>query len=180
MRPNQLLEQVREGTLDFAVTSQRMPPDGVLDSAPILNMATLVAARKGHPLREQRSLSALHNAEWIVLDPLSDPSTPFVQLFARHGMALPTRVIECSSMSLALSMCSQMDTLILLSAESTSSRFMRETMHFLDLDTPMPERVISLVTRDRHTLPGSAGRLHDAIADALRGYDPTGPVALKP
>jgi DNA-binding transcriptional LysR family regulator len=122
----------------------------------------------------------LLDAEWIVLDPLADASTPFVQLFADHNLALPARVIECSSMSLALAMCSQMDTLILLSSESTSSRFMRETMDFLDLDDPLPARVISLVTRDRHTLPGSAERLHDAIADALRDYDPTRPLSLKP
>ncbi|CAG9201686.1 LysR family transcriptional regulator [Paraburkholderia tropica] len=180
MRPNQLLEQVREGTLDFALTSQRMAPDSLLDCTPVLNMATLVAARKGHPLSGERSLAALREAEWIVLDPLADASTPFVHLFADHGLAVPARVIECSSMSLALAMCSQMDTLILLSAESTSSRFMRETMDFFELDEPLPARVISLVTRDRHTLPGSAERLHDAIAAALRDYDPTRPHTLKP
>ncbi len=180
MRPNQLLEQVREGTLDFALTSQRMAPDSLLDCTPVVSMATLVAARKGHPLRAERSLAALSDAEWIVLDPLADASTPFVQVFTDNGLPLPARVIECSSMSLALAMCSQMDTLILLSAESTSSRFMRETMDFLELDECLPARAISLVTRDRHTLPGSAERLHDAIADALRDYDPTGALKLKP
>ncbi|WP_322047617.1 LysR family transcriptional regulator [Paraburkholderia sp. J67] len=180
MRPMQLLEQVREGTLDFAVTSQQIAPDSALDCTPVLGMATLVAARKGHPLRAERSLAALQQAEWLVLDPLEDAGTPFVQLFAQHGMDLPERVIECSSMSLALAMCSQMDSLILLSSESTNSRFMRETMDFLELDEAMPERTISLVTRDRHTLPASASRLHDAIVDALRDYDPLNAPALKP
>ncbi|MBN3854901.1 LysR family transcriptional regulator [Paraburkholderia sp. Ac-20340] len=180
LRPNQLLEQVREGTIDFGITSQQMPPDGALDCTSALRMATLVAARKGHPLRAERSLQALHEADWLVLDPLSDPNTPFVQLFARHGIEQPSHVIECSSMSLALAMCSQLDTLILLSAESTSSRFMRDTMDFLELDESMPERVISLVTRDRHTLPESAARLYVSIVDALRDYDPLNLPALKP
>ncbi|KVN41145.1 LysR family transcriptional regulator [Burkholderia pyrrocinia] len=169
MRPNQLLEQVREGAIHFAVTSQRIPSDSALDCAPLMRMATLVAARKGHPLR---TLHALCDVDWLVLDPLADPSTPFVQLFANHGIEMPARVIECSSMTLALALCLQMDTLILLSSESMNSRFLRDTMDFLALNEPMPERTISLVARDRHTLPASAARLHDAIADALRAYDP--------
>jgi DNA-binding transcriptional LysR family regulator len=180
LRPSQLLEQVREGTLEFGITSQQMPPDGALDCTSALRMATLVAARKGYPLRAERSLQALNEADWLVLDPLNDPNTPFVQLFARHGVQQPSRVIECSSMSLALAMCSQLDTLILLSSESASSRFMRDTMDFFELDEPMPERVISLVTRDRHTLPVSAARLYVSIADALRDYNPLSPLELKP
>ncbi|MGZ2749217.1 LysR family transcriptional regulator [Burkholderia stagnalis] len=178
MRPNQLLEQVREGAIHFAVTSQRIPSDSTLDCAPLLRMATLVAARKGHPLRAVRTLHALCDVDWLVLDPLADPGTPFTQLFANHGIEMPARVIECSSMTLALALCLQMDTLILLSSESMNSRFLRDTMDFLALDESMPERTISLVARDRHTLPASAARLHDAIADALRTYDPANSPAL--
>lgn len=180
LRPKQLLEQVREGTLDFALTSQQLATDGALDCTPLTRMANVVAARKGHPLRATRSLSALRDADWLVLDPLDDAGTPFVQLFSQHGLALPERVTECSSMSLALSMCLRMDTLILLSAESLTSRYMRDTMDFFDIEERMPERMISLVTRERHTLAGSAARLHDALGDALRDYDPLKRARLKP
>lgn len=168
MRPAQMLEHLREGTIDFALTSQSLANAHGLDCAQACHVPTLIAGRKDHPLRNTRSLGALLEAEWLVLDPLSDTGTPFHQLFDINGMTLPSRVVECTSMTLALEMCRQSDLLVLLSEESRRSRYLVETMDFIDVDETMPDRTIALVSRDRHTLTWAAARLHDALLDALR------------
>lgn len=172
MRPAQLLEQVREGTLDFALTSQAQPVDRALDCTQACRVPTLIAGRQGHPLRKARSLAALQHADWMVLDPLADPHTPFHQLFATNGLDLPARVVECNSMTLALEMSRLGDALLLLSEESRHSRFLVQTMDFIEIAEPVPDRIISLVSRDRHTLTLAASRLHDALLAALRADFP--------
>nr|WP_315595341.1 LysR substrate-binding domain-containing protein [uncultured Cupriavidus sp.] len=172
MRPAQLLEQVREGMLDFALTSQALPVDRALDCTQACRVPTLIAGRRGHPLRGATSLSALQQADWMVLDPLADPSTPFHQLFSANGLELPERVVECNSMTLALEMSRLGDILLLLSEESRRSRFLVETMDFLDIVEPVPDRIISLVSRDRHTMTVAAARLHDELLAALRADFP--------
>lgn len=172
MRPAQLLEQVREGTLDFALTSQSLPVDRALDCTQACRVPTLIAGRKGHPLRGATALTDLVDADWMVLDPLSDPHTPFHQLFAANGLDLPARVVECNSMTLALEMSRLGDALLLLSEESRRSRFLLQTMDFIEIGEPVPDRTISLVTRDRHTLTLAASRLHDELLAALRADFP--------
>lgn len=172
MRPSQLLEQLREGTLDFALTSQSLPADRGLDCTQACRVPTLIAGRKGHALRQASSLQSLLQTDWMVLDPLADPHTPFHQLFVANGLALPSRVVECTSMTLALELCRLDDVLLLLSEESRHSRYLQQTMDFLDIAEPVPERIISLVSRDRHTLTWAAARLHDALVDALRADYP--------
>ncbi|MGO4811048.1 LysR substrate-binding domain-containing protein [Cupriavidus sp. 2MCAB6] len=172
MRPTQLLEHLREGTMDFAVTSQLLPADRGLDCTQACRLPTIIAGRRGHPLRAARSVRLLQQADWLVLDPLSDTSSPFHQLFAGNGLAPPARVIECTSMGLALELCWKADTLILLSSESRGSKFVTDNMDFIEVEEPVPERAISLVTRDRHVLTWAAARLHDAMLEALSGNSP--------
>lgn len=172
MRPAQLLEHLREGTMDFAVTSQLLPLDRGLDCTQVCRLPTVIGARRGHALRAARSVRVLQQADWLALDPLSDASSPFHQLFAGNGLAVPTRVIECTSMGLALDLCWQVDTLILLSSESLGSKYITERMDFIEIGEPVPDRIISLVTRDRHVLTWAAARLHDAVLQALASHYP--------
>lgn len=172
MRPAQLLEQLREGTLDFALTSQSLPLDRGLDCTQACRVPTLIAGRKGHALAGARSLAALQQADWLVLDPLADPHAPFHALFATNGLDLPPRVVECTSMTLALEMSRTGDVLLLLSEESRRSRYLVDTMDFIEIAEPVPDRIISLVSRDRHTLTLAAARLHDALLAALRADFP--------
>ncbi|EHP38147.1 LysR family transcriptional regulator [Cupriavidus basilensis OR16] len=68
-----------------------------------------------------------------------------------------------------------MDTLILLSSESLGSKYITERMDFIEVAEPVPDRIVSLVTRDRHVLTWAAARLHDAVLQALAGqYPPPG------
>lgn len=168
MRPAQLLEQLREGAMDFALTSQPVPLDRSIECTPVCRLPTLIAARRGHPLAAARSVRELLDADWLTLDPLADEQSPFHALFAARGLAVPARVIECTSMSLAFELCWRSDTLVLLSGESRRSPFITQTMTFLEVQEPVPDRAISLLTRDRHVLTRAAARLYDALLQGLR------------
>lgn len=168
MRPAQLLEQVREGMMDFALTSQLLPADRGLDCTPVCRVPSVIGARKGHALRGSRSLRELQQADWLTLDPLSDFHSPFPLLFASAGLELPQRVVECTSMSLALDLCWKSDALLLLSAESLRNALILQTIDFITIDEPLPDRMVSLVTRDRHTLTWAAERLHSRLLDGLQ------------
>ncbi len=168
MRPAQLLEQVREGMMDFALTSQLLPADRGLDCTAVCRVPSVIGARKGHPLRGARTLRELQQADWLTLDPLSDVHSPFPMLFASAGLELPQRVVECTSMSLALDLCWKSDALLLLSAESLRNALILQTIDFITIDEPLPDRMVSLVTRDRHTLTWAAERLHGRLLDGLQ------------
>jgi len=176
MRPAQLLEQVREGLMDFALTSQLLPADRGFDCTPVCRVPSAIAVRKGHPLRGARSLRALQQADWLTLDPLADFHSPFHLLFAGAGLELPDRVVECTSMTLAMELCWQSDTLLLLSTESMRKPLIVQTIDFLSIEEPVPERMVSLVTRDRHTLTWAAERLYGRLLEAMR----TGPAHSHP
>jgi DNA-binding transcriptional LysR family regulator len=129
---------------------------------------SVIGARKGHPLRGSRSLRELQQADWLTLDPLSDFHSPFPMLFAGAGLELPQSVVECTSMSLALDLCWKSDALLLLSAESLRNALILQTIDFIHIDEPLPDRMVSLVARDRHTLTWAAERLHGRLLDGLR------------
>lgn len=167
MRPAQLLEQVREGQMDFALTSQLLPADRGLDCTTVCHVPSVIAVHKDHPLRDARSLHALRDADWLTLDPLVDLHSPFHQLFAGAGLEPPERVMECTSMSLALELCWKSDALLLLSAESFRKPVIVDTMEYIAIREAVPERMVSLVTRDRHTLTWAAERLFGRLLDGL-------------
>jgi len=174
-RPGQLLELLREGAIDFALTSQLQPGERGFDHTVVCRAQTLIGVRKGHPLRGHQPLRALQQEEWLAPDALADEHSPLYRLFADAGLAPPERVVECNSMTLLLELCWKSDALLLLSSESTRSPTIRQTIEFIETDQPMPERVISLLTRDRHVLTALGARLYDALAQALRQAYPERP-----
>jgi LysR family transcriptional regulator, regulator of abg operon len=77
-----LLPLVRDETLDFAIGPR---PEGKLDPAfrirPLFRHKFVVVSRKGHPLRNARSLSQLADADWISLLSQSEPGGPLERTF---------------------------------------------------------------------------------------------------
>jgi DNA-binding transcriptional LysR family regulator len=131
-------------------------------------VGSVIAVRKGHPLSGEHSLQGLQDADWLTLDPLSDVHSPFHLLFTCAGLPLPSRVVECTSMNLALELCWKSDALLLLSAESVRSPLILQTMDFIEVSEPLPDRPVSLVSRDRHTLTWAAERLHGRLLEGLQ------------
>jgi len=177
MRPLQLIEQLRVGAIQIAVTSQALGAESGLSHVQVCEVPTVITVRKGHPLRNARSVGVLQHAPWIAMDPLSDGSAPLNQLFAESGLPLPSRTIECTSMSMALDLATSLDAVILLSAEAFRRDLVAGALQALAVTERVPPRQISLVTRDRGVLTRAAARLHDAMQVALARAYPSTPAA---
>ncbi|HKC53351.1 MAG TPA: LysR substrate-binding domain-containing protein, partial [Burkholderiales bacterium] len=96
--PNLLIPLVRDETLDFAICRRAVvKPDSGLAFRPLFRNDFVVVARKGHPLKDARSLAGLAQASWISLLPLDAPGGPFDRAFSPVGLSIPQRVIQCES-----------------------------------------------------------------------------------
>ncbi|PXF30274.1 LysR family transcriptional regulator [Pokkaliibacter plantistimulans] len=168
MRPYQLLEHLREGRVDFAITSQVPAVGHALEWIPICRIPNLVAVRRGHPLQGVKSLRVLQQGDWISLDPLSDQTTYFHQMFSMNGLPLPLKVQECSSMTLARTLVNTTDVIALYTKEAFDSPDLSHEISAVPIIEPVPDSVISLVTPKRDLLTLSATQLFDMIQSKLQ------------
>ncbi|MBN3809637.1 LysR substrate-binding domain-containing protein [Paraburkholderia sp. Ac-20347] len=110
MRPQQILEGLREGHLDIALISTN---SGAGTSAfqwePLFSVGMLVAARPGHPLGRSTRIRSLADAEWLTLDPLDDPGSPLASLMRLHRLEMPRNVVQSSSNLLGLQLATCTD-----------------------------------------------------------------------
>lgn len=172
LRPVQLLERLRQGSLDFAITSQVPVMDSALEWQPITRIPNVVVVRKSHLLRQVRSLRQLLNSEWIYLDSPRDQNTYYYQMFAVNGLPLPAKIRECSSMTLVRRLMQSTDLVGLYSRESLEFDYIQEEFSVVPLVDNIPDSLISVVTPKREVMTSSALRLFDTILHDLRELYP--------
>ncbi|WP_420996091.1 LysR family transcriptional regulator [Cupriavidus sp. 30B13] len=110
MRPQQILEGLREGRLDLGlISSNGGPGSGAFQWEPLFSTGMSLAVRAGHPLRRVRRLRPLLDADWLVLDPLDDPGSPLASLMRLHRFDMPKRVVQSASNLLGLQLATRTD-----------------------------------------------------------------------
>jgi LysR family transcriptional regulator, regulator of abg operon len=172
MRPAQLLEQLRQGGIDFAITSQIPVMESALEWKPICRIPNVVVVRKNHPQRHTQSLRVLQQCEWISLDPPDDQSTYYYQLFAVNGLPLPARVRECTSMTLARMLLQSTDLVALYSLEALAFDHIKAELSIVPLVENIPDSLISMVTPKRDIMTQAAIDLFRILLDDLRTLYP--------
>ncbi|WP_321781818.1 LysR family transcriptional regulator [Paraburkholderia sp. J94] len=112
MRPQQILEGLREGHLDIALISTNSGPGtNAFQWEPLFSVGMLVAARPGHPLGRTTRIRSLMDAEWLSLDPLDDPGSPLASLMRLHRLEMPRNVVLSSSNLLGLQLATCTDVI---------------------------------------------------------------------
>jgi LysR family transcriptional regulator, regulator of abg operon len=144
-----LVPLVRDETLDFFVG---LRPEGELDSwvafRPLFRSDFVVAARKGHPLRNARSLARLADAEWITLAPRAGAGGLIDQAFASGGLpAPPLPTIECETFNGVVAVLARTDTLSLLSRRLLALPFARDVLQEIPVADRLPSATHGIVTR---------------------------------
>lgn len=172
MRPTQLLQHLRDGLLDFALTSQLPASTVGLDWQPLCRLAGVVVVRKDHPLRHVKSLRQLQQATWISVDPLSDAQSQFNQLFQGSALARPRQVIECTAMNLAVKMLIDSDAVMPISEPALGHDLvglsdMSKHFHTVQVQEPIPDYFINLVCINRSYLTTTASLLHGLLRQSL-------------
>jgi DNA-binding transcriptional LysR family regulator len=172
MRPTQLLQHVRDGLLDFALTSQLPASTVGLDWQPLCRIAGVVVVRKDHPLRNVKSLRLLQQAQWLSVDPLTDSQSQFNQLFEGSALARPRKVFECTAMNLAIKLLIDSDVVMTMSEAAQGHDLvgmsdMSKYLHKVEIQEPVPDYFINLVCVNRSYLTKTAGQLFGMLQAQL-------------
>lgn len=165
-----MLQRLRDGNLDFAITSQQHMQRLNLDWEALNRMKGVVVCRTTNPLRHSRSLRQLQFANWISLDAIDDHSSQFYQMFEDNEIPAPQRITECSSVLLALDLLHHADAFMTLSEagmENTLPKGLNEKLMQIKIEEIIPEYPIYLVCIDRNALTTTARDLYCAIRGVI-------------
>ena len=97
-----VLPRLRDGTLDIAAVAADVGEigDDAFNCQRILQAPQCLVVRAGHPVLADPNAGALCALEWVLTQPLRAGQQPRIDaMFAQAGMAPPTRVIQCESLS---------------------------------------------------------------------------------
>jgi DNA-binding transcriptional LysR family regulator len=164
-----LMPLVRDETLDFAIGAR---PDGKLDPAIVFRALfrhdLVVAARKGHPMRNARSLEELLDAEWLGLLPFSLPGGPLEESFFSRGLPRPQMMIESDSQNIVVAMLAKTDMVGILSNRLLATPLARDSLERIAVVERLPSFTAGLFTRKGTSLTRPAAALARAMTLAAR------------
>jgi len=165
----QLGPLVREGTLDFAVGARHhVKSDSALAFKPLFIHQLVVAARKGHPLRNARSLKDLASAEWVNLVPPASAQSPLERTMAAAGMPLPGRAIQCESYHVLVALLTRTDMLGILTARLLGKTLAGDALEAIPVAERLPAYTTYLITRVGIPLSRPAAVMAKMVLQAAR------------
>lgn len=158
-----LLPLLREGSLDFAVCL-RVEPESTrgFSVRTLARLRLTVVGRKGHPLRNARSLQQLQDAQWVMSRPRGSGGV-LEKAFESAGLQLPASATECDSHAIKVAMVASSDALALLAKPMLSEPAVAALLQEIALDKPFPLMTFALYARSE-SKPTAAAR---AIAAAI-------------
>ncbi|WP_341874961.1 LysR family transcriptional regulator [Pseudomonas luteola] len=168
MRPSKLMEGLREGQLDLMLCSQ--PASRYSDGfhwTELYTQPAVLAVRKDHPCRKARSLSELQNQQWLLQDSLDKSRIGL--MFEQYQIALPERVIECSSGVMFCELALNTDVISYWpSRVLTYVQKLGRELEVLNLQEEVPPLNISLVYRNQEQITRSAMVLAEELMYVYR------------
>lgn len=168
LRPSKLMEGLREGQLDLVLTS--LPASRNSDGfhwTELYAQPTVLAVRKGHPLRGARSLQELVDQEWLLQDSLEQSRVGM--MFEQYRIAPPQRVIECASVVLFSELALNTDAISYWSLRLLEHvQKLGMELELLDIPEQVPPMNISLVCRDQELMTREAKALADELVYAYK------------
>ena len=165
----QLGPLVRDGTLDFAVGARHhVKSDSALAFKPLFIHQLVVAARKGHPLRNARSLKDLAGAEWVNLVPPASAQSPVERAMAAAGIPLPGRAIQCESYHVLVALLTRTDMLGILTARLLGRTLAGDALEAIPVAERLPAYTTYLITRTGIPLSRPAAVMAKMVLQAAR------------
>lgn len=163
-----LLPLLRAGDLDFAVCL-RVEPESTrgFTARSLARLRLTVVARKGHPLRQARTLDALRNAHWILSRPRGSGGI-LEQAFQAAGLALPPSATECDSQAIKLALLAGSDALGVMAKPMLAEPAVAALLEEIPLATPLPLMTFSLYSRADARPSPAARAFATAVASQAR------------
>jgi LysR family transcriptional regulator, regulator of abg operon len=158
------LQQLRSAELDMALGP--LPAVGIgrdLQAQPLVQSASVIVARRGHPLVRARSLQDLKEAAWMITGPRLGPGDPIHLRFEEKGLTPPQVTLACESFSTLLALLPTVDMLALVPKRFFESHGARIGLAAVNIDDSLPPTTIHLFTRSDAPLTLHAQRLLEAF-----------------
>ena len=162
---------VRDETPDLAVTIKPDPKrEPALKFRPLFRMEFAVVARKGHPLRNARSLAQLADADWLTLLPPPTSGAPLDVIFSAAGLPGPRAVIECNSHTSMITLLASSDMLGTISGRLLTTPLVRDSLEEIAVAELLPSLSVGIITRTDPPPTRSAAAMARAVTAAARRY----------
>jgi LysR family transcriptional regulator of abg operon len=163
-----LMPLVRDETLDFAVAENvANSGEAGVQFRPLIVPELVVAARRGHPLGDARSLRELEGAAWLVFNPLG-ANGALERSFAAAGLGPPDALVHCESYAAALALIARGDLLGLVMRpvieEPLAARFLQRVPIREAIERP----TIGIFSRADVPLSPTAAAMVQALGSAAR------------
>ena len=164
-----VLPQVRDQTLDFGLI---LRPEGKLQSGlrfrPLFRDDAVIAMRKGHPLRNERSLARLVNAQWLTISSRARMATALAQVFSSAGLRIPRSMAQCDSYSSVVTLLAQTDMIATMPRLLLASPSARDVPRQLPVAEQMPSTTHGIVIRADTPLTPVAAAMAKALSAVAR------------
>ena len=161
-----ILPLVRDETLDFALV---LRPEGKLESGlrfrPLFRSELVVAARKGHPLRNERSLARLADAQWLAF---ARAWLTLDQAFSSAGLPAPRSMTQCDSFNSIVTLLAQTDMVALIPRRLLASPLVRDAVQQIPVAERMPSITHGMIIRADAPLTRVAAAMAKAVIAVAR------------
>jgi LysR family transcriptional regulator, regulator of abg operon len=131
-------------------------------------MQWAVVARKGHPLRNARSLAQLAEADWLCLLPPPTSGSPLDLIFSTAGLPGPRVVIECDTHTAMITLLGKSDMLGSISRPLLDEPLVRDSLQEIAVAETMPSMTVGIITRTDPPLTPVAAAMARAVTAAAR------------
>ena len=164
-----MLPLVRDQTLDFALV---LRPEGKLESGlrfrPLYHDNVVIAARKGHPLRNERSLARLVDTQWLTFGARSRMAMALDQAFSSAGLPAPRSMTLCDSFNSIVTLLAQTDMVAPIPRRLLASPFARDALQKIPVAERMPSITHGMIIRADAPLTRVAAAMAKAVIAVAR------------
>lgn len=164
-----LLPFVRDETLDFVMGLQESKVDPAISFRPLYRSQLVVAVRKGHPLRNARSLAQLAGGDWLTTSTLGLPGGALERLFTSAGLSPPQPVIQCEAYNTVVALLAKTDMLGLMQRRLVAQPFARDFLQEVAIADPLPSVTAGMFMRADTPLTRVAAAMAKAVTMVARG-----------
>ncbi len=164
---SRMQQHLEQGELDFyigPVTDRVLP--GSLMKERLCTNNLLVFCRRGHPLRNAKSLAELTDAQWVDTPVSEIAGTDLAPLFQKHGLPAPRYGLRGQSTLTVLVAAANTDLLTMLPQQFLKFPGTRMMLENIDVRETLASPVIFTVRRTQAVLTPAAQFLHDLLAQA--------------
>lgn len=151
--------QLRDGTLDFALTAaHKHDIDGDLEAQALYVSDVIIVAQREHPLVNATQLEQLKDCRWAFSSAPRGPGAIIRDAFARHGLGEPRLGMVCESFLALPGVVAHSDLMTTMPRTLYERNAFKDLLRPVPVEQPLPSPTIYVLRRhDLPLTPAAAG-----------------------